>query len=201
MTERIRSSKGMVALVVLAVAVIATGGLVLHHEMKPYHFVTVTPDVLYRSGSLTNHNLNKVVDEYGIRTVVALRLQDETGFMPEWYKDEKELCEGKGIEFVHIPMMTDTPPTAEMLETWLDLLDHPENHPILVHCAQGVVRTGMLVAVYEIEYLRKDNRETLVELPMFGHELFVERRKPMVDFILNYEPRWRRANSPESPED
>ena len=76
---------------------------------------------------------------------------------------------------------------------------HPdaENLPVLVHCEHGVVRTGMLVAVYQMERLGQSNQRAIESLPMFGHDLFVPRRKPMRDFILGYEPRAERLERPE----
>ena len=69
-----------------------------------------------------------------------------------------------------------------------------KKQPILIHCAQGVIRTGMMVAIYEMEYRHKDNKQTLEQLPMFGHDLYVPKRQRMRDFITNYVPRWKQQN-------
>jgi protein tyrosine/serine phosphatase len=95
------------------------------------------------------------------------------------------------VRFVDMPMVPETPPSDEQLASWLALIDDPSNHPVLVHCKHGVVRTGMMVAVYEVEYLDRENRDILEDIPMFGHDLYVPHRKPMRDFILGYTPRAR----------
>jgi protein tyrosine/serine phosphatase len=169
-------------LVTLALAGGVTGGLVWHHKTSPKHFLTVEPGVLYRSGRLRTHNLEKVLDEYGIRTVVNLR---------DPLYEQRRVCQDRGVRVVDLPMRPETPPSEEQLEQWLALLDDPESRPILVHCEHGVVRTGMMVAIFEMEYARKDNRDALSDLPMFRSEPDVPER--MREFILNYEPRWKGA--------
>jgi len=163
------------------------GGLVWHHQASPNHFLTVTPGVLYRSGLLRSNNLEYVFEKYDIKTVV--NLIDPGPKNAQQLAEEARISEARGVRFVDMPMEPETPPTPEQLDRWLGLLEDPSNHPMLVHCKHGVVRTGMMVAVYELEYLQGDNEEILEDAPMFGHDLYVPHRKPMRDFILGYTPR------------
>jgi protein tyrosine/serine phosphatase len=176
-----------VAALVLVGAVI--GGLVWHHQASPNHFLTVTPGVLYRSGLLRSQNLEYVFDKYGIKTVV--NLIDPGPKNAQQLGEEMRIAAERGVRFVDMPMVPETPPSDEQLASWLALIDDPNNHPVLVHCKHGVVRTGMMVAVYEVEYLDRENRDILEDIPMFGHDLYVPHRKPMRDFILGYTPRAR----------
>jgi protein tyrosine phosphatase (PTP) superfamily phosphohydrolase (DUF442 family) len=178
-------------LIITVIVLVISGGLIWHHQTKPYHFQTVSPGVLYRSGCLSLHDLEKVVRQHGIRTIVALNLKSDVKPHPDWYDDEMGFCRQKNIHFVYSPLLGNTPPTNDQLHQWMTLLDDHDNYPILVHCAQGVIRTDMFVAVYDMEYLHMDNQKTLSELPMFGHKLYVPRRKSMRDFILNYNPKWK----------
>ena len=41
--------------------------------------------------------------------------------------------------------------------------------PVLVHCAQGVRRTGMMVAAYQRSVLNYDKDRTTAEMKTFGH--------------------------------
>lgn len=181
-----------IILLSLVIIALITGGWRWHQETKPYHFLTVIPGMLYRSGTLKPHNLEKVIDKHGIRTVVSLRLPGETS-RKELYAKEVIICRQKGVKLVKLPMLGNTPPTEKQMSQWFKLLDDKERLPILVHCAQGVVRTGMMAAISEIEYLNKHNEKTLSELPMFGHKLYVPKRKRMRQFILNYVPRGERV--------
>ena len=181
---------------VIGLAAVIASGLIWHHKTKPYHFLEVTPGILYRSGILKPHNLEKVLRQHGIKTVVNLRPIDD-GNPPEWYRKETEICKKHGVEHIDIPMRPETPPAKKQIKQWLSLLDDKSRLPVLVHCTHGVVRTGMLVAVYEIEYLHADNAKTLKALPMFGHELWKPKRKPMRDFILNYNSRGEKKGYPQ----
>ncbi|MFQ5844199.1 MAG: tyrosine-protein phosphatase, partial [Planctomycetota bacterium] len=166
------------------------GALVWHHQARPYHFEAVAEGVLYRSGTLGASGLAGVLERYRVRTVVNLRSEAESA--GDWHREEARVCADHGVALVDMPMRPETPPTPEQVATWLRLLDDPEAQPILVHCEHGVVRTGMMVAVYEMEYRRRAGGDVLATLPMFGHELYVPRRARMREFIAGYVPRWRR---------
>ncbi|HDZ69388.1 MAG TPA: hypothetical protein ENH43_03105 [Phycisphaerales bacterium] len=167
----------------LALLVFVVSGLVWFHKTRPYHFLTVTPGVLYRSGWMTPHNEEKIIRKYGIRTVVNLCLPTE---YPDRYAEEARICRENKVQLVNLPMAGNTPPSEEQTAKWLSLLNNQQKLPILVHCAQGVMRTNIMVAIYQIEFLHKGNARVLTELPMFGHELYVAKRKRLRDFILNY---------------
>jgi protein tyrosine/serine phosphatase len=159
---------------------------ILHHRLAPYHFLEVEEGVLYRSGTLRPHNLRSVIDRFGIRTVVNLRSVDEN--TQPWHAEQERVCREKGISLVDLPMLRETPPTERQVDAWLRLLADRGRKPILVHCQHGVVRTGMMVAVFEAAYRGKGGFAILRTLPMFGHRLWGPHRKPMRGFILSLSP-------------
>ena len=178
-----------VLLLLLAILVIAIAAIV-KHKLAPLHFETVTPGILYRSGSLSNDNLNFVADRYQIKSIVSLRLNGETSPQPNWYEMEQSFCEAKGLNFFHIPMLGKRPPTDEQLEKWLAILSDQANHPILVHCAQGVTRTGVMVGTYQIEFQGSPNKDVWKNLPRFGRDFDTPPdRQAIKNYILNYQPR------------
>jgi protein tyrosine/serine phosphatase len=81
-------------------------------------------------------------------------------------------------------MKTDCPPTVQQIESFLQLTKESRNLPILIHCAQGVVRTNMMVTVFLKHYYDMDNHKIMKILPFFGHRL--EKRPRVHDFIKNY---------------
>lgn len=187
----IMSKKNKVVLFAsLAILIVVVGGIALH-KLGPYHFRTVTPGVLYRSGSLRDYNLALIADRYQIKSIVSLRLKNEKGWQAHWYEMEESFCKANGMNFFHIPLRGNQPPSDEQLEEWLDILSDPANYPILVHCAQGVVRTGIMTAIYQIEFLGEDNRKVWEDLPRYGHDFDIPKRKAMKNYILNYQPRRR----------
>ena len=171
-------------------AFLAVGGLaVWKHKTDPYHFRSVTHGVLYRSGWLTPENFEMIVDRYGIKTVLNVSEEREKRKPDWWHEDEIRICKEKGIELIEMPIMSGVPPNAEEVARWLALLEDEKALPVLLHCDHGVMRTGMLVAVYEMEKLGKSNEQALADMPMFGHNLKGERKAPIRNFVLEYEPR------------
>lgn len=158
-------------------------------QSSPRHLRTVTPGVLYRSAWPTTDQLAKLVARYQIRTVVNLCLPDEEVSLQDgnWDREERQ-CRELGVGLVHFPLPGNTPPNEEQVREWLRLCQSPEAFPVLVHCAQGVVRTNGLVAVYRIGILGTDNQTVLDNLPAFGHHLFSPKRAKLNDFILNWRP-------------
>ena len=182
---------GAVSLWVAASGVAAL--LVAEHRAGPKHLLTVAPKVLYRSGLLRPQNLENVIDAFGIRTLVNL-LPPES-LAPdrlELLRAEERIAGERGLQLVGIPMPAETPPTQAQLDQWLALFDDEQNLPILVHCEFGVIRTGMMVAAYQIEKRGHTGKQALEEMPRFGHDIDPPRRKPLRDFVLGY---IRRATS------
>jgi protein tyrosine phosphatase (PTP) superfamily phosphohydrolase (DUF442 family) len=164
---------------------------VAYHKLGPYHFRTVTPGVLYRAGNQRKYNLHHLVDKYNIKTIVSLRSIDEGGRRPDWFKEETLFCKKKNIHFFNIPMLGKTPPTPEQIDLWLSIVRDSANQPVLVHCAEGVVRSGYMVAIYEIVIRNQNNPSVWNSLSRFGHKFDNKNFLPMKNFILNfaYSPR------------
>ncbi len=186
--------KYILGAILLAAAL--SGGLVWYHHSGPYHFLTVTEGVLYRSGVLKPGELERVIEGHKIQTIVNLRTQVEMA-SGDWYALESGVCRKKGVGLVDLSLPVDDPPAQPAIDRWLDLLAEKDKLPILVHCKHGAVRTGMMVAIYEMEVLRKDNARVVEELPLFGHDFDEPVRQGTRDFLLKYVPRWKR--SPEPP--
>ena len=168
----------------LVVAVVAAAH-VADRKLSPYHFLTVAPGQLYRSGQLSEEELEEVILRYKIRTVVSLQsLEDK---QQPWRPGELETCRRPGVNHVDISLQWEEPPSPAQLDRWRELTSDPSQAPILVHCQHGVVRTGMLVAVYELDRGRP-RAEVLTSLPRFGHRLTKKRHPKMWSFLRSYTP-------------
>jgi protein tyrosine phosphatase (PTP) superfamily phosphohydrolase (DUF442 family) len=157
--------------------------------LGPYHFLTVTPGVLYRSGTLDPDDLADILERYRIRTVVSLRTSREQE-VGDWYMREAAICQKRAVDFIDLPMGSDVPDESQ-IDTWLHLISSPDSLPVLVHCAHGVQRTGVMVAIYEIERLHKTKADVLNNMP-FANRLHEDARQ----FILNYVPRSQQKSAP-----
>ena len=89
----------------------------------------------------------------------------------------------EGIRFIHIPMDE----TAEGVERFLEVVGDPNNHPILAHCRNGVARTGVVSAVYRMEYDDWENADALAEARRIGGYDTLREGSRKREFILSYE--------------
>ncbi len=181
---RKKSGKYYRVAALLAVIILIAGAGLYYYKSRPRHFAVVKEGVLYRSALLKPDNLKKILDDYNIKTVVSLSGYDDPENIAR-QKEENRICSEKGVAVISLPMFATKPPSERQITRWLNVMRNPYRPPILVHCTHGVVRTGMMVAIYEMELNGKDVQQVLSEQPTFGHD-WAENLK---DFLLNYTPR------------
>lgn len=157
-------------LVVLLVALIAGGAYVWRCHLDTYHLATVEPNVLYRDGVQSPCQFETAVRKVRPRTVVSLvddnEVADDT--KPQFQAEERFLAK-KGIRLERIPVTLGGWPAKADVEQFLAVASNPDNQPVLVHCAQGVRRTGMMVAAYQMKHMGYDKERAKAELLDFGH--------------------------------
>ena len=115
-------------------------------------------------------------------------------FAPDWA--EEQYCAKEELYYFRLPpkawWATDgSVPAAENVRKFLEILDDPKYHPILIHCFAGTHRTGAYCAIYRMEYERWGNADAMQELFVAGYDnLFAE--DDVSGFLEAYVPRWRR---------
>lgn len=112
------------------------------------NFGTVIPGQIYRSGQLGSEQLEQVIKEFGIRSIINLRgvKGDE-----DWYIQEKETAEKFGVELYNVAEMgmelqSYRLPARDEVEKLIALIASVPR-PILAHCKTGADRTGLFSAV------------------------------------------------------
>jgi protein-tyrosine phosphatase len=70
-------------------------------------------------------------------------------------------------------------------------MDDPANHPVLIHCRAGLHRTGVLAAVYHMEYEHWSPAEALLDLKANGFGEFAATAAN--DYVLQYILTYRRG--------
>jgi protein tyrosine phosphatase (PTP) superfamily phosphohydrolase (DUF442 family) len=191
------------ALAGAVVLVVAVGPFVFYRYSyaRDKRLREVDPGRVYRSGQMTVAGFRDARDLYGIRTVICLR-DDE----PDPQVDcclipghstikESELCRALGLRFVFIApdlvsrrLVPGRRPEA--IERFLEVMDDPASYPVLIHCNAGLNRTGILVAVYRMEYqgYSRDEafRDTLDN--GFGRTQCTAANDYITQYILTFEP-------------
>jgi protein tyrosine/serine phosphatase len=181
-------------LLVVAVIVGLPLGYAAYCNTHYRNFRVVKPGVLYRSGQMTLTGLERVIHDYGIRTVVTLRDADVEGERPpDWA--EEEFCRKMDLRHVRIrPQRWWSPtggpvPAEEGVKRFLAVMDDPANYPVLVHCFAGIHRTGAHVAIYRMEYDRWPTAEALDELRACGYRN-LDDEWDVLGYLEQYRPRW-----------
>jgi protein tyrosine/serine phosphatase len=134
----------------------------------------------YFRGSEPDDEEYESLASIGIRTVVDLRSGDvDSG--------DQELVARAGMRYVQIPMTTHQPPTAAVIEQFLQIVDDPENQPVYVHCVGGKHRTGVMTAVYRIarDHWTPDQAFKEMKAYKFGADFLHPEFKK---FVYTYEP-------------
>jgi hypothetical protein len=159
----------------------------------------VNPGVFYRSGQMTSSGIEEAVARYHIRTIV--NLQDEypdpdvaCGYFHGGTVKEKELCRRLGVRYVYlppdlIPRQQVPPQRPEAIDRFLQLLDDPSVYPVLIHCRAGLNRTGVMTAVYRMEYQGWTPRQALAEAKAngWGEWAASAANDYIYEYILSYE--------------
>lgn len=154
---------------------------------RTYHLATVQDNVLYRDGNRGVTEFVSAVRKTHARTVVSL-IDDREMADPakSQFQKEAEYCTRNRVKHERIPVTLGGWPGGDDLKRFLAIVADPANRPVLVHCAQGVRRTGMFVAAYQQAVMGYDKTKAKDAILTFGHS---ERTvNDVKTFIDNYDP-------------
>jgi protein tyrosine/serine phosphatase len=160
-----------------------------HAQAEMRNFRVVREGVLYRSGKMTLDGLKRAVHDYGIKTVVSLRDADRLDDQAE-----EAFCAREEINFVRLPPKhwdtTYGPAEVEPnVRAFLEVMNDPDNYPVLVHCLAGIHRTGAYCAVYRMERERWGNAEAIAEMKAFGYEN-LDDEFDILGYLEQFRPSW-----------
>ncbi|MFC1451864.1 tyrosine-protein phosphatase [Verrucomicrobiota bacterium] len=167
---------------------------------RGYQLSPLTAGRLYRAGEMPPRVLKRVCRRLGIRTVVDLRHERDrrSRRRPKLYarlvREEAEALQSIGVRYCRI-VGRQTPP-QETVEQFLDVVENEANQPVLMHCEDGLGRSGVFAAIYRIECEGWDNERAHAEAAAFGSVRPGGRKhfRPGTtkgDYILAYRPRGR----------
>jgi len=151
----------------IAAICLTIGWWVWYTFFDTYHLATITPGVLYRDGVRNMHQLKLALKKTNAKTVVSLLDDQELGKQP--FTEELAGCREQGIDVIRVPITLGGWPDGDQLQRFLSIVQDPSRRPVLVHCAQGVRRTGMMVAAYQRSVLNYSPEQTKAAMLTFGH--------------------------------
>ncbi|HEY0726879.1 MAG TPA: dual specificity protein phosphatase family protein [Pyrinomonadaceae bacterium] len=100
---------------------------------------------LYRSGQPRNGGLKRL-RELGINTIINLRGASATT------RAEEAEARALGFNYFNVALPNWGRPQEKRVARVMELIVAPENGRVLVHCKDGVDRTGTIVAVYRMTH-------------------------------------------------
>jgi len=168
----------------LAIGALVCGGLwVFYAHFYTPNFSVAQEGVLYRSGQPDLGDMRRLRDTYGIRTVVNLRRENEQdGRKGPSLDEERAEADRLGMRFIHMPLDGDKPVDPNAVARWLEIVQDKANAPILIHCKQGVDRTGLLVAAFRKDLQGWSPERALAEA--VEHRMDAAGKSHIKDYIL-----------------
>jgi protein tyrosine phosphatase (PTP) superfamily phosphohydrolase (DUF442 family) len=160
---------------------------------------------LIRSGQMRADGFAFAVQHHGIRTVVNVQedVPDPdiaTSFWGGETVKESELCKQLGVRYVWLApdlLPRNHPPGEQpgVIGDFLALMDRESSYPVLIHCKAGLHRTGLLSAIYRMEYQGWSRQEAFRELKAhgFGDTACTSANDYVAQYVLEYRPRGRPA--------
>jgi protein tyrosine phosphatase (PTP) superfamily phosphohydrolase (DUF442 family) len=147
----------------------------------------VVPNHIYRSGQLDPADLQRQIEQRGIKTVVNL------GSTKDW---DAAVCQAKGVAYLRIPVgdvwqMESLPnpeaggktfPKPDLSKVWQAIND-PAAGPVLIHCWGGTHRTGLFIAQYRIEKQGWSAQDAIDEMKLFGFDTEDPKFAGVLDYL------------------
>ena len=134
----------------------------------------VTAGKLYRSGCMTSSGLEAAIKTHSIRTVINLMEESPDPVLRRhywgWASDkESDIVARTGARYLqmtvkYLPRNKAPFERPQTIERYLEILDDPASYPVLVHCKAGLHRTGVLIALYRMEYEGWSREQALAEM-------------------------------------
>ena len=166
-------------LTITASVVLSGVGYYVYKTHFDNNLVVFSEGKVYKSAAIPPDEIEDFIKKYNIKTVVDLRMPgtNDTILNPEKPGDlllEKMAIDKiDGTQYVNIP--TPQVPEQHSVDKFLEVMDNPDNYPVLIHCYHGTGRACLFSSIYRIEYEGFSNDEarrnarTFVTFGSFDH--------------------------------
>ena len=126
------------------------------------NFQCVSPGI-YR-GAQPDEEGMEALKEFGIKTILCLRVP------PRVIRWEGRKADELDMDFVSLPLSNYDSPSDKHVRRFPDLITDPARQPVFVHCRQGQLRTGALMASYRVVEEGWSAEEAYVEAKRYGFD-------------------------------
>lgn len=144
----------------------------------------VVPGRMYRTAQLSLPALDDLIARHGIACVLSLRKTDPPA--PE-FAAETEHLRARGLEHENVPLSPTRLPRPEAVLALLERFDRGP-YPLLVHCEEGVDRTGFATVLWLVTHEGRPLAEARArELSLWNGHFAFGQAHAMDDFFDLYE--------------
>lgn len=133
------------------------------------NFHEVQPGQVYRSAQLDRADLQQVIMQYGIKSVLNLR---GANVGEAWYDNELAVTKADGVKHLDASLSAYAELSGQQMDALIrQMKDAPK--PLLVHCESGADRTGLASALYRLsqgvpaETAREELEARFGHMPLF----------------------------------
>lgn len=179
----------------LTVALTMVGASTWYGIQRDGNLHAVEPGVVYRSAQLSGPELQRVLADKGIKTVLNLRGPNAG---KPWYDEELRTLQAAGVQHLDVPLSAYQDLSARQMQQLVNLMARAPK-PLLVHCESGADRSGLVSALYQVsqgQSLAVAQRELS---PRYGHFSLLVPRSAAMDRNLALYVRERARTVDDSP--
>ena len=191
------------------VAGLILAALMVHSPFLYYRFTLehskrlrpVVAGQVYRSGCLSADGFREAIQKLKIKTVLTFWDEDPDPTLHNSRFDstsikESELCKSLGVDykFIYVELLPDQRAGKERppaIDEFLKVMDDPDSYPVLFHCKAGLHRTGVMAAIYRMEYDGWSRQDAMRELRAHGFGYWVANasNEYIRQYVMPYQPR------------
>ncbi len=149
-------------------------------------FAIPVPGVLSRSEQPTIDDFKWLKDN-GWKSVVDLREDGEKN-NPTALDSKIPGFNDLGLNFLNIPIKDGTTPSVAQADQFLKFVTDPKNQPAHVHCAAGIGRTGITVALYRYSVQSWPMDKAIEEAGLFTKNINKDQKNWLAKWAASHDP-------------
>ena len=149
------------------------------------NFAVVIPKILSRSGQPSIEDF-KYLSKNGWKGVVDLRQDGEMGEV----SDDSKIpgFDNLNFNYINLQIVDGLTPTVGQAREFLRFVNNPKNQPVHVHCAYGIGRAGLMVALYRYSVQSWPMDKAIEESRLFSGGVDEAQAKWLESWAKDHEP-------------
>jgi len=178
--------------VVFVVILVLVGKYVYDVNIN-YNFKEITENKVYKSGVIPPNKIEDYTKKYHIKSIIDLRFPGTTDTINNPEIPDELLAEKKAVENIdgvaYFNVGSYQVPSQETIDSFLEIMDNPDNYPVLIHCYHGAGRAHLFSAVYRMEYEDMSNEDVRNKTRFLLKGSSFDEGTPKGEFLKKYKKR------------